>query len=41
MIVWQLQCYIDQIRMLQEDMISDYKKVERTMTFVNSFSLIE
>jgi len=41
MIVWQLQCYLDQIRMLQEDMILDYKKVERSTTYVNSFSLIK
>jgi len=30
-----------QIRALQEDMILDYKKVQRSMTYVNSFSLIE
>jgi len=26
MIVWQLRCYLDQVRMLQEDMILYYKK---------------
>jgi len=25
---------------LQDDMISDYEKVERSMTYINSFSLI-
>ena len=40
MIVWQLRCYLDQVRMLQEDMILDYKKVERSMTYV-IFLLIE
>ena len=41
MIVWQLRCYQDQIRMLQEDVILDYKKVQRSMTYANYFSLIE
>ena len=38
MIVWQLRCYLDQVRMLQEDMILDYKKVERSMTYVIFFT---
>jgi len=37
MIVWQLRCYLDQIRRLQEDMILANKKVEQSMTYVNSF----
>ena len=39
MIVWQLQCYLDQTRMLQDLRLQT--KVERSMIYVNSFLLIK